>query len=87
MTENPYQPPKEVDKAVRAALAHDLPGRYVSHTKLCAEEPSRLVVRAYLPVANLLPTPYVIYAVDRVTLVASELIGDESEPYEIPNYK
>ena len=45
------------------------------------------VVRVYLPMAKLRPTPYVIYRVDLLSMVARQLFDEEAAPYRIPNYK
>jgi hypothetical protein len=87
MSTDPNELPKEIEEAVRRAICEDMPGRSVSKVHVCAEEDLRLVVRVYLPVPDLKPTPYAVYAVDRTTFGAKRLTGRDSEPYEIANYK
>jgi hypothetical protein len=49
--------------------------------------PSEVIVRVYLPVPKLRPSPYVIYRVDLRTKTASQFRGEEAAPYWIANYK
>jgi hypothetical protein len=89
MTKTDLSPevPAEFEAAVRIAVARDYPGRDVGELKCCAIEPTRFVVRVYLPVAKMRPMPYTIYAVQRDGLAANRLEGEPAEPYRIKNYK
>ena len=79
--------PADVDAAVRAAVARDYPGREVSAIKSCAASPSERVLRVYLPVPKLRPTPYVVYRVELPSKITCQLVGEEAAPYRIANYK
>jgi hypothetical protein len=79
--------PADLDAAVRAAVARDYPGREISAIRSCAMSPSERVLRVYLPVPNLRPTPYVVYRVELPSKLARQLQGQEAEPYRIANYK
>ena len=88
MASPPTEPvPTDVDTAVRAAVARDYPGREISAIRSCAASRSERVVRDYLPVPKLRPTPYVVYRVELPSKVAIQLLGKESAPYRIADYK
>jgi hypothetical protein len=75
------------EAAVRHAIARDIPNREISSIRVCHATPSELIVRVYLPVPKLTPTPYVIYRIELPGLVAARLSGNEAAPYQIANYK
>lgn len=79
--------PTEVDAVVRAAVARDYPGREVSGIHSCAASPSERVVRVFLPVPKLRPSPYVVYRVELPSKITCQLVGEEAAPYRIANYK
>ncbi len=79
--------PSELEVAVRAAFTRDFPARPLLHLRVRAEESDRWVLAVYTPWDSLKPTPYVLYAVNRQTLLAAQLTGNEAQPYCIPNYK
>ena len=78
--------PPDVDAAVRAAVARDYPGREIGRIRSCAASPSERVVRVFLPVPRLRPSPYCVYRVESDG-IARRLEGDEAARYAIPNYK
>ena len=79
--------PREVENADKLAANRDYPGREIAMVKCAAIEPGRIVVRVYLPVPKLKPTPYIIYAVNREDSEAQRLEAEEAALYRIKNYK
>jgi hypothetical protein len=79
--------PPPVDAAVRAAVFRDLPGRDISHIRIADSAPSAFVVRVFLPVPHLKPSPYRIYRIDLTSLAVRQLSGDDAKPYRIAHYK
>jgi hypothetical protein len=79
--------PADCDKALRAAIAVDYPNRTVGRIAICDSTPNELVVRVFFPVPQLRPTPYEIYRIQILKLVAHRLDGHEAAPYAIANYK
>lgn len=77
----------DLDAAVREAVARDYPGREISAIRSCGASPPERVVRVYLPVPKMRPTPYVIYRVELPSKVARQLVDQEAAPYRIANYK
>jgi hypothetical protein len=78
--------PPDVDAAVRAAVARDYPGREIGAIRSCAASPAERVVRVFLPVPRLRPSPYCVYRIEP-NGVARRLEGDEAAPFAIANYK
>ena len=79
--------PPEVDDAVRGTIASEFSGRAISHIRVADSSPHAFVLRVFLPVPLLKPSPYVIYSVDLPSLAVTRLSGGESKPYWIANYK
>jgi hypothetical protein len=73
--------------AVQAAVARDVPSRLVGSIRVCQATPAEIILRVYLPVKCLKPTPYAIYRIDLSSLVATQLTGPVAKPFEIANYK
>jgi len=76
----------QATQAAIAACEKDHPGIDISRdAKLIAEEPGRLIVAVYMPLPNLQPSPYAVYAVDRATLAARRLKATEGRLYRLKN--
>lgn len=84
----PPEIPESIAAAATSACRADFPDRTIGpHICLSAVDSNRFVLLLYLPVADLTPSPYVIYEVDRESFVARRLTGEEGEPHQIKNYK
>jgi hypothetical protein len=79
--------PPEVEAAVRKAVLQDLPHGAISRIDVCEVSANAYVVRVFLPVEGLKPTPYRVCRIAIPSLQVRHLKGDESRPHRISNYK
>lgn len=80
--------PESIAAAATSACLAEFPNRTIArHICLSAVDSKCFVLLLYLPVADLTPPPYVIYEVNRESLVARRLTGEEGKPHQIKNYK
>ena len=79
--------PPEIAEAIRDEMSRNMPKHSVGRMRVCEASRRRYVVRVFLDMPDLKPSPYCIYAVELPSMRAKQLKGVEADPFYIPNYK
>jgi len=80
-------PSPEIVALIADAVSRDHPRHKMGSMVVCESNATAVVVRVFLPVPTLKPSPYCIYKVDLPTKRIRKLTGEEGSRYRIKNYK
>jgi hypothetical protein len=81
------QPSPDIAAAAKQAAERDFPNKTVGRVIVCNSTPTAIIVRVFLPIPKMIPSPYAIYRVELPSLAARQLEGDDARPFRILNYR